>query len=91
VSEDTYTCYRHDRVIAYGEPGPECLEWFKTVPKRDQMTADERVAEMNLRCGTVTVPFEIVHARIEELAGRPVWTHEMANREHLLDLARKER
>ena len=44
------------------------------------MTRDERVAEFQHWTGTdtvLTVEFSKWHKRIEELVGRPVWTHEL--------------
>lgn len=41
------------------------------------MSADEREAEMRVLGETLEVPFGLVHGRIEQLVGRPVWTHEM--------------
>jgi hypothetical protein len=53
------------------------------------MTPDEREAEFRRWCGILTVPFDRVHGRIEELVGRPVWTHEMGlNVEGLIAEAR---
>lgn len=40
------------------------------------MTPDEREAEFR-GLEYCEVPFELIHGRIEQLAGRPVWTHEM--------------
>lgn len=44
------------------------------------MTARE-AAIVTAYTGFVCGPFENAHAYIEEIMGRPVWTHEMADRE----------
>ena len=44
------------------------------------MTPDERVAELRLLLGPLEIDFPLVHERIEELVGRPVWTHEFGLR-----------
>lgn len=44
----------------------------------ESMTGDDRAAELEHWSETVlTVEFDLLHRRIEELVGRPVWTHEM--------------
>ena len=56
---------------------PTCLEWFDHQrPDPAKMLSDERAREM---CSwtKVEIPFDKIHQRIEELVGRPVWTHEM--------------
>lgn len=55
---------------------PDCLAAFPTRPKPEEMTADERQAEMEL-LRYAEVPFDLIHGRIEQLVGRPVWTHEL--------------
>lgn len=42
------------------------------------MTPLERVNELNRWMACVTIPFDNIHKRIEELVGRSVWTHELA-------------
>lgn len=56
---------------------PKCQEVFAKRRSADEMTGDERAAEMRLLGGPLEIPFELVHQRIEELVGRSVWTHEM--------------
>lgn len=77
-----------------GETGPEayCPEHGSPLPPScppcvermqrpvDSMTGDERAAELEHWGDTVlTVEFADLHRRIEELVGRPVWTHEMGS------------
>jgi hypothetical protein len=40
--------------------------------------------ELEQWIGPLEVPFDLLHARIERLVGRPVWTHELANPEALV-------
>lgn len=57
---------------------PECV----TAMQRSvaTMTADERADELQHWGDIVlTVEFDVLHKRIEELVGRSVWTHEMAS------------
>lgn len=50
------------------------------------MDKEERVRELRkLLEESLAVPFPEAHKRIEELVGRPVWTHEMATPEYLYD------
>jgi len=52
------------------------------------MTLDERVVELkSFHEGNgrfLMVPFDVLHARVETLMGRPVWTHEFANYDALI-------
>ena len=57
---------------------PECVE-IMTKPVVG-MTGEERAAELEHWGDTVlTVEFDKLHKRIEELVGRPVWTHELGS------------
>jgi len=48
------------------------------------MTPKERAAEL-MRWGNIlTIPFDKVHQRAEELVGRSVWTHEFAMPDQLV-------
>ena len=55
----------------------EC-EFAKRTPV-DTMDAEARVNELRTWAGPLEIPFSLVHQRIEELMGRPVWTHELAD------------
>lgn len=72
----TYECPHHKTTQARGECCSACVDGFDTRRKADEMTGEDRRAEM-LRMGIMTMPFDKIHQRIEELVGRPVWTHEM--------------
>lgn len=54
-----------------------CVDRFPLRPAATTMTPDEREREMRLLFGPLEIPFGKLHQRIEELVGRPVWTHEM--------------
>jgi hypothetical protein len=41
------------------------------------MTGDERGDALQVLYGPLEIPMSLVHQRIEELVGRPVFTHEM--------------
>ena len=56
---------------------PECLALFEI--DAESMTGDERAAAMEALDGPLTVEFGKLHKRIEQLVGRPVWTHEMGS------------
>jgi hypothetical protein len=55
-----------------------CVADFEGRRHADDMTGDERAAEFERWCGILTIPFDKLHQRIEELVGRPVFTHELA-------------
>jgi hypothetical protein len=50
------------------------------------MTPKERAAELKWWCADsiVTIPFADIHERINELVGRPVWTHEIPGLDQLV-------
>lgn len=57
----------------------------------ETMTGDERAAEVERwLCGPLMTAFDLVHERIEAVVGRPVWTHEMAAAERLVEEARSQ-
>lgn len=57
---------------------PKCVEAFPSRKPANEMSVAERLAELRLLKGPVEIPFANIHQRIEELVGRPVWTHELA-------------
>jgi len=67
---------------------PKCRENFESRQAADSMSIKDRVAELRLLSGPLEIEFDLVHQRIEELVGRPVWTHELANFEQLVDEVR---
>jgi len=59
------------------EACPTCtVEWEN---RRDavDMTPEERLAEFRSWGGTLEIDWPKVHKRVEELVGRPVFTHEL--------------
>jgi hypothetical protein len=70
----TYVCPTHE--TTQSDWCGACLEDFKTRRHRDDMTGEERAAEIE-RWTIVTIPIRDIHQRIEELVGRSVFTHEM--------------
>lgn len=57
-----------------------CMAEFKNRRPAAEMTGDERAAEVKRLVGIVTMPFDNIHARMEEIVGRAVYTHEMGSR-----------
>lgn len=84
----TYTCPNHQRDVS--GPCPDCVEAFANRRDPDAMTGAERAAEFDFWGPICTIPFGDIHQRIEELVGRPVFTHEMgtAGIERLTEEAR---
>jgi hypothetical protein len=56
----------------------------------DYMSGDERAEEIRKLTSKLSIPIDLVMARIDELVGRPVHTHELAERnfENILNEAR---
>lgn len=71
------TCHFCGGGVAKDSYCPTCTAAWESRPHPASMTAVERMAEMEALGGPVEVPFSKMHARIEALVGRPVWTHEM--------------
>lgn len=70
-------CHIHETYCEDQSPCKVCLEEYEALPDPATMTPDQRVAEMIKWSGRLEITFDKVHARIESLLGRPVWTHEM--------------
>jgi hypothetical protein len=74
-----WTCLYHGGQYFAGDVScPECVAALS----KDVSVMDpgERAAEVRWWAENVlTVPFADLHKRIEDLVGRPVWTHELAN------------
>lgn len=86
---ETFVC-GHGRTIETGtkEPLAECDADIRALVK-DEMTGDERADAlhwlMSVPCCT---RFGTIHEVAEKLVGRPVWTHEFATAERLVEEAR---
>lgn len=76
---EQFECERHAGVmidVGSMEGCGDCLAMLSR--DRDEMTGDERADELlSWLHGKMSIPFERLHKRVEELVGRPVWTHEM--------------
>lgn len=59
------------------EACPVCTAEWENRPDAATMTPEERLAEFRSWGNVLEIDFAKVHQRIEELVGRPVWTHEM--------------
>lgn len=73
-----YTCPNHSDLGELDEYCPGCLTDFETRRDAREMTGEERVAAFDAIPQILTQPFANIQQRIEELVGRPVWTHELA-------------
>ena len=76
----TYQCDKHPGQSALTDYCPDCMEVFANRRNPDEMTGDQRAAEFRWWGTILTIPFDNLHQRIQELVGRPVWTHELAGR-----------
>lgn len=65
---------------AHGHPLPPACPDCVAASKRpvESMIGDERIAELSLYMGCLTIEFRDMHERAEQLVGRSVWTHEFA-------------
>lgn len=59
------------------EACPKCTAEWEARRDASEMTPEERLAEFRSWGGVLEIDFAKVHQRVEELVGRPVWTHEM--------------
>jgi hypothetical protein len=85
-----YTCGFHPERGEQADFCPACIQEHETRLSAESMTGDERAAELSaLLDRPLSRPFDLIHKRIEELAGRSVWTHEIGlNSEGLVEEAR---
>lgn len=65
------------------EACPTCTAWWEQRPDADTLTTEERVAEFDSWGPILEIDFDKFHERMQELVGRPVWTHEFARPEYL--------
>jgi hypothetical protein len=76
------TCTRCSASVE-GGACPDCTAWWEQRPDADTLTPDERAAEFDSWGPVLEIDFGKFHQRMEELVGRPVWTHEFARLELL--------
>jgi hypothetical protein len=61
------------------EACPTCTAEWENRRDANDMTPDERLAEFRSWGDILEIDWPKVHQRIEELVGRPVWTHELGS------------
>ena len=88
---NTRVCHICGTEVGARESCPTCLRNFDSRRSATAMTIDERVVELEAICGVVEIPFDKIHQRIEELVGRPVWTHEIGWPELLVEEIRSQK
>jgi hypothetical protein len=76
MMSDPRTC-THCGTEGLTEACPRCTEEWEHRRDVTEMTPEERLAEFRAWDGVLEIDFSKVHKRIEELVGRPVWTHEL--------------
>lgn len=70
-------CTRCGGNVDFGQPCQDCLTWYyDEAPTFDQMTDDERAAEI-LSWEYAEIGFDLTYLRIEELLGRELFKHEL--------------
>jgi hypothetical protein len=79
---DLRTCTWCGREDVVGEC-PTCAARWENRRDAGEMTVDDRVAEWRSMQPILEIAFARFHERVEELVGRPVWTHELARPELL--------
>src|SRR4051794_35764754 len=81
---EPYTCPKHsiDGLTSFC---PECMAEFSTRQPATELTREARVAILRSIPEVLTIPFDNLHQWVEELMGRPVWTHEFAHPEQLIE------
>ena len=77
---DTYTCPWHNVTLSKTTYCEQCQKDFEERRDAKTMTVEERAValEKMIENSILSMPFGQIHQRIEELVGRPVWTHELA-------------
>lgn len=65
--------FSQEQAVAIFEDG----EWKDWTP--------EEIVKVQLFQDRLCLPFDIFHQAVEQVFGRPVWTHEFANQQRLID------
>lgn len=76
-----YTCDKHNIEIEKGVFCIPCAEAFKNRRDHNDMTGEERAAEIKWWGVILTIPFGDLHQRFEELTGVPIFTHQFADKD----------
>lgn len=74
---EPFLCPVHQIMVETADGCTECMDEWNNRPNADLMTPMERKLEFGKCMGIMTIPFRHIHQRVEELVGRPVWTHEL--------------
>lgn len=81
---DTRTCHFCCTIVGAKASCPTCMAAFPNRRDVATMTVEERAQEFEQWVGVLEIDFSLMHQRLEELAGRPVWTHELAHPEDIV-------
>ena len=81
----TYSCDKHAERIGLTSFCPDCVQAFENRRDAATMTPQERADEFRWWGSMLTIPFSDLRQRIEELAGRSVWTHELAHPDQIIE------
>lgn len=76
-------CHIHGLPVEDKASCPDCVVMLGGLSDVSRMTVPQRIAELRMWYGVLEIDFSDMHERIERLVGRPVWTHELVNRERL--------
>ena len=83
---ETRICHICGETVGAREACPTCTAAVPAWKSPALMTPEERYAELYMwyNPAILEVPFDVMHARIEALLDRPVWTHELTDGARLL-------
>ena len=81
----TRKCHICGNEVGLKEYCPKCTSDFANRRDVETMTVEERINELELLFGPLEIDFDLVHLRIEELVGRPVFTRELGNGSLLIE------
>jgi hypothetical protein len=80
----TRVCHLCENVVGAQEQCPTCTAAFPHRRDAAMMSVEERVQEFERWIGVLEIDFSLMHQRLEELAGRPIWTHELGRPEQIV-------
>ena len=81
---EPYMCTKHD-INGLTSYCPECMAEFKNRRPAAELTRETRAAILRGIPEVLTIPFDNLYQWVEELMGRPVWTHEFAHPAQLIE------
>ena len=79
----TRVCHFCESVVGAVAQCQTCTDAFPNRRDAKTMTVPERIEELEQWFGVLEIDCTLQHQRIEELMGRPVWTHEMGSPDSL--------